>query len=117
MMAHTEGCDAVCHLAAYPTPHNVTTDELFRVNVIGTQNVLDAAAAHGSQKVVLASSIGAVGLSFPKEPFVVDYLPIDVAHRRRPEDPYGLSKVMNEESAATATRRSGLTTICLRPPD
>jgi nucleoside-diphosphate-sugar epimerase len=116
MMTHTEGCDAVCHLAAYPTPHHVTTTELFRVNVIGTQNILDAAAARGIGKVVLASSIGALGYSFPREPIIPDYLPIDAAHPRRPEDPYGLSKLINEESAAAETRRSGLTTIVLRPP-
>jgi nucleoside-diphosphate-sugar epimerase len=116
MMTDSEGCDAICHLAAYPTPHHITTSELLRVNVIGTQNVLDAAMAHGIQKVVMASSIGALGFSFPPEPIVADYLPIDINHPRRPADAYGLSKLMNEESAAAATRQSGITTIVLRPP-
>ena len=45
------------------------------------------------------SSVGALGFSFPKHPCLPDYLPVDTAHPRRPQDVYGLSKLMNEESA------------------
>lgn len=116
MLNASAGCEAVAHLAAYPSPHGVTRAELLRVNVIGTQNILDAAEAHGTTRVVLTSSVGALGFSFPTHPCLPDYLPVDAAHPRRPQDIYGLSKLANEESAAAATRRHGLTTIVFRPP-
>lgn len=116
MLSLARGCDVVIHTAAYPTPHGHTNAEMLRNNVIGTQNVLDAAAANGVGKVVLTSSIGALGFSFPKHPCLPDYFPIDVDHPRRPQDIYGLTKFMNEESAAAITRLNGLTTIVFRPP-
>lgn len=116
MLRAVEDCDAVVHCAAYPTPHNKMSSELLRVNVIGTQNLLDAAVAQGVSTAVITSSIGALGFSFPKHPCLPDYLPVDTDHPRRPQDVYGVSKVMNEESAAAVTRASGLATIIIRPP-
>ena len=115
-MTAAMGCDGLVHLAAYPSPYSVPSSELLRVNVIGTQNILDAAISAGMPRVVLVSSIGALGYSFPTHPCLPDYLPVDAAHPRRPQDVYGLSKVMNEEAAAAATRLHGLATIVLRPP-
>jgi len=116
MLTLAKGCDAVIHTAAHPTPHGRTHAEMLRNNVIGTQNILDAAVANGAGKVVLTSSIGALGFSFPKHPCLPDYFPVDVDHPRRPQDIYGLTKLINEESAASITRLHGLTTIVLRPP-
>lgn len=116
MMRVIEGSDAVIHCAAYPTPHGRTPGETLRVNVIGTQNVLDASAANGVKMAVITSSIGALGFSFPRHPCPPDYFPVDSAHPRRPQDAYGLSKLMNEESAVAATRAHGLTTVVIRPP-
>ncbi len=109
------GCEALAHLAAIPHPH-LPADEVLRLNVLGTQNVLEAARAHDIGRVVLTSSVGALGFSFPTHPCLPDYLPIDRAHPRRPQDVYGLSKLMNEESAAAMTRLTGMTTIVIRPP-
>lgn len=109
------GCDALAHLAAIPNPF-APADEVLRLNVLGTQNVLEAARAHGIGRVVLTSSVGALGFSFPTHPCLPDYLPIDTAHPRRPQDVYGLSKLANEESAAAMTRLTGMTTIVIRPP-
>ena len=115
MLNVVRGCEAVAHIGAVPSP-SVPPDEVLRLNVIGTQNVLEAAAAHDIPRVVLTSSVGALGFSFPKHPCLPDYLPIDTAHPRRPQDSYGLSKLMNEESAHAMTRLIGMTTIVLRPP-
>ena len=115
MLNAVGGCDAVAHIGAVPSP-SVPPDEVLRLNVIGTQNVLEAASAHDIPRVVLTSSVGALGFSFPKHPCLPDYLPIDTAHPRRPQDSYGLSKLMNEESAHAMTRLTGMTTIVIRPP-
>ena len=78
--------------------------------------MLEAARAEDIPKVVLTSSIGALGFSFPTHPCLPDYLPVDTAHPRRPQDIYGLSKLMNEESAAAMTRLCGMNTVVIRPP-
>jgi nucleoside-diphosphate-sugar epimerase len=116
VMTHVADSDAVIHLAAYPTPHNVSPAELMRVNVVGTANILDSVLAHGVKRVVITSSVGALGFSFPKNPCLPDYLPVDVAHPRRPDDIYGLSKLMNEENALASSRLLDGTVIVMRPP-
>lgn len=115
MLNTVQGCDAVAHIGAVPQP-SLPPDEVLRLNVIGTQNVLEAARAEGIEKVVLTSSIGALGFSFPTYPCLPDYLPVDTRHPRRPQDVYGLSKLMNEESAAAVTHLCGMTTLVIRPP-
>jgi UDP-glucose 4-epimerase len=116
MLNAVQGCEAVAHIGAIPNPHSLPPDEVLRLNVIGTQNVLEAARAEGIPKVVLTSSIGALGFSFPTHPCLPDYLPVDTTHPCRPQDVYGLSKRMNEESAAAMTRLCGMNTIVIRPP-
>lgn len=116
MLSIMEGCDAVIHTAAYPTAHGRTSADVFRNNAQGTQNILDAAVAQDVKRVVITSSIGALGFSFPKHPCVLDYFPVDANYPRRPQDIYGLTKLINEESAAAATRLNGISTIILRPP-
>ena len=115
MLSAVQGCAAVAHIGAIPSP-SVPPDDVLRLNVIGTQNILEAARAEGIEKVVLTSSVGALGFSFPTHPCLPDYLPIDTRHPRRPQDVYGLSKLMNEESAAAMTRLCGMTTLVIRPP-
>ena len=115
MLNAVSGCDTIAHIGAVPGP-TVPADEVLRLNVIGTQNILEAAAAYDLPRVVLTSSVGALGFSFPTHPCLPEYLPVDAAHPRRPQDIYGLSKLMNEESAAARTRLSGMTTIVIRPP-
>ena len=115
MLNAVHGCDAVAHIGAIPSL-SVPSHELLRMNVIGTQNILEAARAENIPKVVLTSSIGALGFSFPTHPCLPDYLPVDTAHPRRPQDIYGLSKLMNEECAAAMTRLCDMATIVIRPP-
>ena len=55
-----EGCDAVVHVAALYS-YDAEPDEFERVNVTGTQNVLDAAARQGVRRVLLTSTAGTCG--------------------------------------------------------
>lgn len=109
----TEGCESIAHLAAIPHPGHMD-DVLMQINVVGTQYVLDAAEAHGIKRVALASSNCAFGIVFAKHQFDPQYLPLDENHPDLPQDLYGLSKVMNELTAQTYTRRCGMTTVSLR---
>lgn len=104
------GCQAVVHLAA----RTGDCADTMEVNLLGTWNVLQAAAAAGVGRVVLISSAQVLGVfggqGAPK------YLPLDDFHPLRGTSPYALSKILMEEMASHWCAQSGIPTICLRPP-
>ncbi len=104
----------VIHMAAIPRAHETPNDEIFRVNALGTYNVLEACACLGIGRVVLASSESSYGICFASEFFEPKYLPVDEAHPQLPEDTYGLTKIVNEVTAAAFHRRTGMQVISLR---
>lgn len=106
--------DGVIHMAAIPRAHETPNDEIFRINTMSTYNVLEACALLNIQKAVIASSESSYGICFASEFFEPKYLPVDEAHPQLPEDTYGLSKVVNEITAATFHRRTGMQVISLR---
>jgi UDP-glucose 4-epimerase len=108
------GCEAVIHLAAVPDPGIVSPEELFRVNVLGTFNALEAAVTVGARRFVAASSEAALGFSFRKVDMAPEYFPIDENHPLRPQDEYSLGKVLIEEMCRSYTRRGSLSTVSLR---
>jgi nucleoside-diphosphate-sugar epimerase len=110
------GYDAVIHMAGIPHPLNNTAEEVFHLNVNGTFNVLEAAAKNNVAKVLLTSSESTLGFAFMEHRMVPDYFPIDEQHRLRPQDPYGLSKVVAEEMCRSYSARYGMRTVCLREP-
>jgi UDP-glucose 4-epimerase len=106
--------DAVVHWAAIPVAGNHAGTELYRNNTLGAHSVLTAAGRVGAD-VVQASSDGAYGFFFAEKTPVPDELPITESHALRPEDPYGLSKVVSEEIGKTVTRRDGISVASVRP--
>ena len=109
-----KGCDAVLHLAAYNLPWSASGEEIFRVNCYGTYCVFQAAALTGIKRVVVASSINALGFFFGCEYPTVHYLPIDEKHPRYTTDPYSFSKEILEEIAGYFWRREGISSVCIR---
>jgi nucleoside-diphosphate-sugar epimerase len=97
--------DAVIHMAAIPSPLSHPADVVFRTNVISTYNILEAAAILGIQKVVLASSISALGFAFRFRHINPQQVPIDEEHPLLSQDAYGLSKMVGEEVADGYSRR------------
>lgn len=109
-----EGCEGgIAHLAAIPNPGPMD-NMIFPINVTGTQYILDAAESHGIRRVAIASTCCAFGIFFALNQIDPQYLPMDEKHSSVPQDLYGLSKLLNEETAAAYTRRSGMTTVSLR---
>ena len=106
--------DAVVHWAAIPVAGNHAGVDLYRNNTITAHTVLTAAGRVGAD-VVQASSDGAYGFFFAAETPVPDELPITESHALRPEDPYGLSKVVTEEIGKTVARREAISVASLRP--
>lgn len=102
------GADAVIHLAAAPSPR-ITWDEAHAANIVPTRVLLEAAAAAGVPRLVLASSVHAMGeYNRPK------HRPVDPSWAPRPCCPYGLSKVIIETLGRLHAERTGATVICLR---
>lgn len=108
--------DAVVHFAAIPRILIVPDGELFRINVMGTYNVIEAAVTLGIRKIVIASSETIHGIIFANYDRDPVYLPLDEDYPVDPPDSYALSKLINENTArAFVTRMEGKVDIyCLR---
>jgi nucleoside-diphosphate-sugar epimerase len=113
-----QGADAAIHLAGIPT-HGIAADDVtFRVNVMGTFNVHEAARQCGIGRVVSLSSEAVLGWapgSWERE-HVPAYLPIDEDHPCAPQDCYGLSKQVMEDIARSFTAKCGMETVLIRAP-
>jgi UDP-glucose 4-epimerase len=102
------GMDAVIHLAAAGSVVMSVQDPVmnFDVNVIGTFRVLDAARRAGVERIVLASTGGAlIGDATP---------PVDEHSLPKPISPYGASKLAGEGYAYAFAKAYGLRTVALR---
>ncbi len=110
------GCDAVIHLAAIRGPSLAPGHRLFEVNVAGTFNVFEAAAAEGIRRVVQASSINALGAAWGVTDMAIKYLPVDEEHPSFTTDPYSFSKEMIEDIGRYYWRRDGISSVALRFP-
>lgn len=106
--------DAVVHFAAVPRVLMRSDNECYRVNTLGTYNIIDAALKMGIRKIIFASSETTYGICFADGERKPEYLPIDEDHPVVPEDSYAMSKVVNEVTARSFHRRSGADIYGLR---
>ena len=106
--------DAVVHFAAVPRILINPDNETFRVNVMGTYNVIEAALKTGIRKIVIASSETTYGVCFSDGRTDPASLPLEEDYDVNPMDSYGLSKVVNEDTARAFQRRSGADIYALR---
>ncbi|MBT5706604.1 MAG: NAD(P)-dependent oxidoreductase, partial [Verrucomicrobia bacterium] len=106
--------DAVIHFAAVPRILINPDNETFRVNTMGTYNVIEAAVKLGIKKIVIASSETTYGVCFSDGKTNPQSLPLEEDYDVDPMDSYGLSKVVNEVTARSFQRRSGFDIYALR---
>lgn len=104
LLAAFQGCDALIHMAAIPSPGRHPDHIVHNNNVVGSYNALRAAAENGILRVCQASSVNAIGHTYSRKPRY-DYFPIDEAHPNYGEDPYSLSKWICEEQGRNLARR------------
>jgi nucleoside-diphosphate-sugar epimerase len=97
--------DAVVHFAAIPRILITPDNETFRVNVLGTYNVIEAAMKLGIRKVVIASSETTYGVCFAEGDKDFHSFPLEEDYDVDPMDSYGLSKVVNERTARAFAAR------------
>ena len=113
--AATADQDAVIHLAAIDIGVPAEPEAYFGTNVMGTWNAVQAAREAGVRKVVLASSISAVGVGEMRSDFPPEYIPIDEAHPTKPAHAYGVSKLVVEDIARAFALEGDMSITCLRP--
>ncbi|MEV0618994.1 NAD(P)-dependent oxidoreductase [Nonomuraea sp. NPDC050404] len=102
------GASALVHLAADPRTA-ATWEEVHRANVALTRRLLTAAAARDVPRVVLASTVHAMG-----EYNRPEHRPVDPAWEPRPCCAYGLSKVIVESLGRLHAEQTGASVVGLR---
>ena len=105
---------AVVHLAAIPRILVKPDNETFRINTLGTYNVIEAATKLGIKKIIFASSETTYGFCFAQGNPIPKWLPIEEDYETSPTDSYGLSKVLNEQTGKAFQKRSGIDIYALR---
>ncbi|MGQ9767367.1 MAG: SDR family oxidoreductase [Anaerolineae bacterium] len=85
-----QGCELVFHVAALASYWRTQRAQVYRINVQGTQIVMDACLRAGVQRVVYTSSVAAIGIprngqaadeTFPFDPFSATFAYADSKHR------------------------------------
>ena len=105
---------AVVHLAAIPRILVKPDNETFRINTLGTYNVMEAATKLGIKKIIFASSETTYGFCFAQGNPIPKWLPIEEDYETSPTDSYGLSKVLNEQTGKAFQKRTGIDIYALR---
>lgn len=100
--------EVVIHFAAlaYVGESVVDPGKYYRVNITGTQTLLDAMRRHGVTRIVLSSSCATYGIPAA--------LPISEDTPQQPVNAYGFTKLATERMAADYERAYGLRWIALR---
>jgi nucleoside-diphosphate-sugar epimerase len=102
-----EGADVVYHCAGIIHPRRV--QDLYDINVTGTQNLLDSALEAKSRRFVFVSSNSPAGLNVDPARLMFEQDP------PRPYLNYGLSKLQSEWQINDAYRAGRIETVILRP--
>lgn len=97
--------DAVVHFAAVPRVLINPDNETYRVNVMGTYNIIEAAMKLGIRKVIVASSETTYGVCFAEGDKDFKHFPLEEDYDVDPMDSYGLSKVINEQTSRAFAMR------------
>lgn len=101
------GVESVCHFASAFRESGMTDDYFIRVNVDGTRNTLQAAAAQGVRRFVLCSTAGIYGSQVPGV--------IDESAPVNPANVYERSKVEAEALVRAEAARLGMEYAIFRP--
>jgi nucleoside-diphosphate-sugar epimerase len=107
---HAAGCDLVLHTAAVVSMRLERADDVWRCNVLGTRNALEAAERGGAQRFVHFSSVTVFGFDFP-----------DGVDERYPVHPNGVpyvdTKVAAEQVVLQAHAEGRIPVTVVRPGD
>jgi nucleoside-diphosphate-sugar epimerase len=106
--------DWVIHLAALRSRYNHLPIKVIETNILGTCCVLEAARSEGVKKLLFSSSDAVLGIAQSVNEFGPEYVPIDEKHPLRPQDPYGISKMLGEQMCRWFTEGYEIDIVALR---
>ncbi len=101
------GCDYVVH-AAGRFRFWGSRQDFEQTNVVGTENVLRAAAKSGISRLIYVSTVAVIGSPDPKRV-------VDEQHPARPADNYQRSKLHAEQAVLRAVENDAVPAVILRP--
>lgn len=109
MRSAVRGCDVVFHLAALiAIPYSYRAPQPYvQTNVVGTINLLEAARAEGTSRVIHTSSSEVYGSA--------RFVPITEDHPLVGQSPYSASKIAADKMAESYHLSFGLPVVTLRP--
>ncbi len=109
MRTFVKDCDAILHLAALiGIPYSyVAPQSYIETNVIGVLNILEAARAQETARVVITSTSEVYGTA--------QQVPIDESHPLVGQSPYSASKIGGDKLAESYFRSFGVPLVTLRP--
>ncbi|MEW6535481.1 MAG: NAD-dependent epimerase/dehydratase family protein [Candidatus Auribacterota bacterium] len=106
--AAVKGADVVFHCAAMVSDW-ASREEMERVNVGGTQNIIDACLKYGVQRMVMVSSLAVLGMG--KQINANETAPYVYTG-----DNYNYTKIESEKRVLAAIREKKLPGVIVRPP-
>jgi NAD dependent epimerase/dehydratase len=103
------GCDAIFHLGALVAiPYSYSAPRSYvSTNIEGTLNILEAARACETPRLIHASSSEVYGSA--------RYVPMDEAHPLRAQSPYAATKIAADKLVESYVDSVGLKAVILRP--
>ncbi|MBX3231944.1 MAG: NAD-dependent epimerase/dehydratase family protein [Labilithrix sp.] len=107
------GCDGVFHCAGKVSRKPEDAEELYKLHVDGTKNVLAAMVKRGVLRVVVASTSGTIAVGDDPDRIYTeeDSSPIGLLQRW----PYYRSKLFAEMAALEQNGKDGLEVVCVNP--
>ena len=101
--------DVIFHLAAqiHVDRSIIEPKMTYDINVIGTQNVLEAARIYDVEKIIYTSSSEVYGTA--------QYIPMDEKHPLNSPHPYGASKIAADRMCHAYIETYGLNIVIMRP--
>lgn len=103
--AMVAGTDAIVHLGGVSVEGPF--GPILQANILGLYNLYESARAHGTKRIVFASSNHVTGFYRQSETITADHPP-------RPDGMYGLSKAFGEDLSRFYFDRYGIETACVR---
>lgn len=107
----TQGCEQVYHAAAITSTWSGRAEELFAVNVGGTENVIASCRHSGVKRLIYTSTAAVLGFSHDEAATLDEDSPFSLDARRFP---YQASKFQAEERIRAAVS-GGLNAVILNP--